>query len=86
MKIYTLYEILKTEHIGDEKYVRYEEIERLKEEVEREKQFKSKILEQSLNKSEEIGRLKGVLRNIVDNVHSRIEMYNRAKQALKEKE
>ena len=31
MKIYTLDEILKTGHIGDEKYVRYEEIERLKE-------------------------------------------------------
>ncbi len=31
MKIYTLDEILKTGHTGDEKYVRYEEIERLKE-------------------------------------------------------
>ncbi len=29
MKIYTLHEILLTAHIGDEKYVRYEEIERL---------------------------------------------------------
>ena len=33
----------------------------------------------------EIERLRKALRNIVDNVHSRIEMYNRAKQALKEK-
>ena len=30
MKIYTLHEILITEHLGDEKYVRYEEIERLR--------------------------------------------------------
>ena len=30
MKIYTLNEILNTEHIGDERYVRYEEIERLR--------------------------------------------------------
>ena len=30
MKIYTLGDILKTEHLGDEKYVRVEEIERLK--------------------------------------------------------
>ena len=27
MKIYTLGEILKTEHLGDEKYVRYEDVE-----------------------------------------------------------
>ncbi len=31
MKIYTLGDILKTEHLGDEKYVRVDEIERLKE-------------------------------------------------------
>ena len=34
MKIYTLNEILKTGHIGDEKYVRYEEIEQLGKEKE----------------------------------------------------
>ena len=33
MKIYTLGEILKTGHIGDEKYVRYEEIERLRKDL-----------------------------------------------------
>ena len=27
MKIYTLNDILKTEHLGDEKYVRYEDVE-----------------------------------------------------------
>ncbi len=31
MKIYTLNEILRIEHLGGERYVRYEEIERLKE-------------------------------------------------------
>ena len=34
MKIYTLGDILKTEHLGDEKYVRVEEIERLKKALE----------------------------------------------------
>ena len=33
MKIYTLGDILKTEHLGDEKYVRVEEVERLKKEI-----------------------------------------------------
>lgn len=34
MKIYTLNEILNTEHLGDERYVRVEEIERLSRENE----------------------------------------------------
>ena len=34
MKIYTLGDILKTEHLGDEKYVRVEEVERLEKEKE----------------------------------------------------
>ncbi len=34
MKIYTLDDILKTEHLGNEKYVRVEEIERLWKEKE----------------------------------------------------
>ncbi len=34
MKIYTVGDILKTEHLGDEKYVRVEEVERLKKEKE----------------------------------------------------
>ncbi len=34
MKIYTLDDILKTEHLGDERYVRIEDTERLKKEKE----------------------------------------------------
>lgn len=36
MKIWTLDEILNTEHLGDEKYVRLEELERVKLKVENE--------------------------------------------------
>jgi hypothetical protein len=34
MKIYTLDDILKTEHLGDEKYVRFEEIEGMRKALE----------------------------------------------------
>ncbi len=35
MKIYTLNDILKTEHLGHERYIRIEEIERLKKVLEK---------------------------------------------------
>ena len=65
MKIYTLDDILKTEHLGDEKYVRVEEIERLEKEKEEYRVDNCKVnderaQEQGLNmvKKEEIEQLR----------------------------
>ena len=61
MRIYTLDEIINTEHIGDERYVRYEEIERLKKRIDNKVEIQ--ILEANRDHAE-IERLREAIKDI----------------------
>ncbi len=63
-----------------------DKLEYANEEIKRLKDENAVLSDECIRDTKTIARLNRALRNIVDNVHSRIEMYNRAKQALKEGE